>query len=164
MSTNRSLIDQSAIFQHAFNDELGAIEVTIVGATLPEFKIDSLTQNAIIDTKAIETYLKAIAEKAPKELALQSKEVQVIYVDKVIVQEKMEFVQVPTYIEKIVEIIKEVEVIKEVAGPVKIEVITLDREVPVFITKTEYKDVPKLLVAVLMLPSLVQLILALLHK
>lgn len=160
MGKSRSHTDQAAIFQHVFNEELGALEVIIVGSKIPELKMGDITQSISVDTSKMESQLQKLVDSN------KSPDVQIVYVDKIIVQKEIQIVEIPTIVvqEKFVEVIKEV--VREVSGPSKLEVVTVtvEKEVPVIVTKTEYKDLSKLLIVGLVLQGLMNVIVALLHK
>ena len=169
MSKSRSPIDQAAVFQHVYNEELGALEVVIVGADL---KVDSMTQNILVDTSKMEQLLKTMVDeaKASRETSLQlcqsmqEKDTETKWIEVPQIVKEIQIVEIPTIViqEKLVEVVKEV--VREVPGPTKIEVVTVTVEKEVIVIKTEYKDLSKLLITGLVLQGLVQLIVALLHK
>ena len=165
MSKSRSPIDQAAVFQHVYNEELGALEVVIVGADL---KVDSMTQNISVDTSKMEQLLKTMVDevKASRELlpVVQSKDTETKWIEVPQIVKEIQIVEIPTIViqEKLVEVIKEV--VREVPGPTKIEVVTVTVEKEVVVIKTEYKDLSKLLIAGLALQGLINIIVALIHK
>jgi hypothetical protein len=140
---SRSLADPIAIQQTCFDEEKQAMRVVIVSGEVPVFQLQESTQK-IVETQSV-----------VKETEIKIVEVPVTVIQKEI---QIERIEVPVYLQQIVEVTKEVLV--QVPGPTKIEIQTVEIEKPVYITQTEYKDLPKWLIVFLGVQTISTLILA----